>query len=197
MLARPSGLPAACAGSRKNRGSTGARGDVSVGVCSACYIANLWQNPHNRTMKYILPIVLCAILLLGSSYWWTKSQHRLPLTLALPGQGGGDESNLVDARSSTGRGQELVAEAAKYLEQMPPFQAKIRHRIDLYRQQLSGSGSYAQLKIERKSTNETPIRNHTLTATQVPIKYRLELKLPVADQVGSLQHICDGEYLWV
>lgn len=76
-------------------------------------------------------------------------------------------------------GQELVAQAATNLMKLSPFKASIRQRVDLFGQQLVGSGSYLQ-------------------AGEGSDKLiRMELKLQLADQIASVQQIRNHRFLWV
>jgi hypothetical protein len=71
----------------------------------------------------------------------------------------------------------LLAQATRRARDLPSVSAKIRLRVNLYGQQLVGTGTYLQLRS----------RHHK--------KVRLELKIQVADQVTSLQQISDGRFL--
>lgn len=76
-------------------------------------------------------------------------------------------------------GQDLVAQAADLIAKQPGLEARLRHRVDLFGQQFVGAGTYLQ----SRGRPETLIR--------------LELKVQVADQLNSLQHVCDGRFLWI
>jgi hypothetical protein len=73
----------------------------------------------------------------------------------------------------------LVARAAAQISQHPSLEAKIRQRVAIFDQYLVGSGTYQQL---RDSTGN---------------RFRLELRMPVGEQLTSLQHVNDGRYLWI
>lgn len=75
-------------------------------------------------------------------------------------------------------GDEIVARAVIATEQQPSIAAKLRQQIDLFDQQLLGSGIYLQ----------GPVDQHL---------FRLELRLQGAEQGTTLQHVSDGETLWV
>ena len=91
----------------------------------------------------------------------------------LPGVG--DEANtkidVIDANA-------LVARAAIAITQHAAVSAKIRQRINLFSQQLVGSGTYWQGSWRQRL-------------------YRLELRIQVADQVSTLLQVSDGENLWI
>lgn len=72
----------------------------------------------------------------------------------------------------------LLAKAIGALEAYESISAKLRQRIDLFGQQLVGSGSYLQ----------GPAKDHQL---------RLELRIHVGDEVSTLQHVSDGRTLWI
>lgn len=94
---------------------------MSLGICSARYIANLWQNPHDRVMTYKLPSLT----------------FHLSLILMLLGGQAGAEQGGVD-------GQQLVAQAARNVQAESSIKANIRYRVDAFGRQLVGSGSYLQ-----------------------------------------------------
>jgi len=75
-------------------------------------------------------------------------------------------------------GDELVAKALSALEQQPSVVAKLRERIDLFGEQLIGSGTYIQ----------GPADEHL---------FRLELRLQGASQGTTLQHVSNGTTLWI
>lgn len=86
---------------------------------------------------------------------------------------------LPDESRATIEAADLVERAARNLLQYRSLAARIRHRIDLYDQPLTGSGVYQQWG-----------------RGQEPRRLRLELKLHVAGQTASLQQIGDGRFLW-
>ena len=151
-------------------------------------------------MKSKLPILTAVVLLAAGIFFWREPRQKsLRTLLSMAGQGSGGETDPAAEPESRG-GQEMVAEAAENLARWTSLQAKIRHRTDLYQQQLTGSGSYSQIRVEKIGDADREFRSRlsgsSLTAG-APLKYRLELKLPVADHVSSLQQICDGEHLWI
>lgn len=75
-------------------------------------------------------------------------------------------------------GDELVARAVRALEQQPSVAAKLREEINLYEQQLVGSGTYLQARADEHL-------------------FRLELRLQGASQGTTLQHVSDGTTLWI
>jgi hypothetical protein len=82
-------------------------------------------------------------------------------------------------KAVTSTGQALVEEAALQLARHPSLEAKIRQRVNLFGQQLAGSGSYQQVRANG--------------ATLI----RLELKTQLAGQLTGLQQISDGVTLWI
>ncbi|MCA9177745.1 MAG: hypothetical protein KDB14_24935 [Planctomycetales bacterium] len=81
--------------------------------------------------------------------------------------------------TSASRGEAMLHEAIRRLRLQPTFYAKLRHRVGVFGQQLSGAGEYYQ-------------QGHD-EWTQL----RMEVKLPVGDGIASLQHVCDGRHLWM
>jgi hypothetical protein len=73
----------------------------------------------------------------------------------------------------------LVARAAAQLAATPSLEAKLRQQVQLFGQELSGSGTYLQKQSPQG------------------LLLRLELKLQVGSQLSSLQEVCDGRFLWI
>jgi hypothetical protein len=71
-----------------------------------------------------------------------------------------------------------AADAARAAFHHRSISAKIRQRIDLFGQQLSGTGNYMQLG----SGNDKLLR--------------WELKIGAGEKVTSMQQVCDGRFLW-
>lgn len=94
-----------------------------------------------------------------------------------------DEPTLVSLLPDPDRteveGPPLLHEALRNLQQYRSLAARIRQRIDLFGQPLSGAGVYQQWG-----------RGQDLR------RVRLELKLQVGGQTASFQQICDGRFLW-
>jgi hypothetical protein len=76
-------------------------------------------------------------------------------------------------------GQQLVAQSSQRLASLPSLEVKLRQRVDLFGQEIVGSGLYLQKRSARG------------------LLLRLELKLSVAGQLTSLQQVCDGRFLWI
>ncbi len=79
---------------------------------------------------------------------------------------------------STLPGNQLLAEAVANIGSHRSIAANIRHRVNLFGHELVGSGTYQQMDIG-------PDR-----------LLRLELKIPLDDQITSVSQICDGRRLW-
>ena len=77
-------------------------------------------------------------------------------------------------------GSDLLAESARRVLELPSVECKIRQRVDLFGQQLTGVGSYQQW-----SPND-------MQRTRV----RWELKFQVGENMASLQQINDGRFFW-
>ena len=82
-----------------------------------------------------------------------------------------------ESASSEPLAAEKLERAIAAIESYQSVTAKLRQRIDLFDQQLVGSGTYLQ----------GPAADHT---------FRLELRIQVGDRVSSLQHVSDGKTLW-
>jgi hypothetical protein len=76
-------------------------------------------------------------------------------------------------------GNRLLSKAVKQLGQHRSIVAKIRHRVDLFGHELIGSGTYRQLDVDQDRL------------------LRLELKIPLDDQMTSIQQVCDSRFLWL
>ncbi|MCA9121217.1 MAG: hypothetical protein H6822_21785 [Planctomycetaceae bacterium] len=61
----------------------------------------------------------------------------------------------------------------------PSLEAKVRQRVGIRDQYMVGSGAYLQLRYGED------------------VRFRLELRLQVGDQLTSLQHITDNRYLYI
>jgi len=75
-------------------------------------------------------------------------------------------------------GDELVARAVEAVESQPSVVAKLRQRVALFDQELMGSGAYLQ---GPPGTN----------------RFRFELRMEGENQGSTLQHVSDGESLWI
>ena len=76
-------------------------------------------------------------------------------------------------------GQDLVSQAARRLWRQPSIDARLRQKINLFGQQLVGTGQYLQ-----KQSNGGPL-------------LRLEVKVQIGEQLTSMQQVCDGRFLWI
>ncbi len=81
-------------------------------------------------------------------------------------------------------GQELVARAATVLASQPRLEANARQQINLFGQQLSGPGYYAQFGADKLDTT------YATTAA------RLQLKVAIGGEVTKFQQACDGRFLY-
>jgi len=85
------------------------------------------------------------------------------------------EANLATV---TLPGNQLLERSIAELDSRRSVSARIRQRISLFDHELVGSGTY--------------LEQHGAEGTQ----FRLELKIQLGDQPGSLLQICDGRYVW-
>lgn len=141
---------------------------VPVGICSARYIANLWQNQHNQKMNHKLPTFAVVA-------WFTCLAVATAQTPASPVSA---EPNSAAGQGSVD-GSQLVAQAAKNVDAERGVKANLRYRVQAFGHQLAGSGTYLQRRSGAKKF------------------LRLELKTQVGDQVATVQEICGEEYYWI
>lgn len=89
--------------------------------------------------------------------------------------------NGVSEQRGTGAitGQKLLESAIRTLERRRSISAEIRHSIDLFEQELVGSGVYLEERSHRG------------------LLFRMELKIQLGDEPSSLLRVCDGRYLWM
>lgn len=148
-------------------------------------------------MKLSLPIVTILALLLAASRLDGQVSQRPEV---ISGESGArDAQQALQAAPSTGQtetppaaqtagreqeaaaanGQELVAESAEAVFGQSSISAGLRYRIDIFEQQLLGSGNYWQLGYA----------DHK--------KSRLELKIQIGEHLSSVRQTCDGRFLWV
>jgi hypothetical protein len=112
-----------------------------------------------------------------------KMNSKLPylplLALALLAGAGGMQ-RPADARGADEipTAHQLLKQARQALARHPSVEAKVRQQIDLFDQQLFGSGRYLQ------------------QGTGPEMLMRLELKLQVGGRISSLLQVADGRYLW-
>ncbi|MBW3596827.1 MAG: hypothetical protein KY475_06070 [Planctomycetes bacterium] len=108
-------------------------------------------------MKHTLPSLIAAL--------WT-SAFALPLSAQTP-------------QVAPPAGQSLLVQAAQSLYRQPALSAKVRQRVQMFGEELVGTGSYLQL-------GDAPEK-----------MLRLELKLQLAGQTSSLTHVSNGAQLWI
>ncbi|MEL0096709.1 MAG: hypothetical protein VW875_12760 [Planctomycetaceae bacterium] len=95
---------------------------------------------------------------------------ELPTNTVSAGQGGGDET-LNDPDT-------ILKRAIAQLNSESRFQASVRHKINMFEQQLVGTGHYRQF-------GKGSIK-----------RLRFELKTQVGDVTSSVIQVCDGRHLW-
>jgi hypothetical protein len=91
---------------------------------------------------------------------------------------GGEAVAQGDDERATNEAEALFVRAVEALEAHETVAARLRYRVDLFGHRLTGSGSYVQ----------GPWRHRLL---------RLELRTQVGQSLTSVQHVADGEYLWI
>jgi hypothetical protein len=83
------------------------------------------------------------------------------------------------ASPSSAPGERLLVDVLSMLEAQRTVSAKMRQRVDLFGHQLVGAGAYWQ---QGRGAERL---------------LRLEMKLQVAEQITSMQQVCDGASLWI
>lgn len=162
--------------------------------CSASYNSILWQNQQNRYMSGKLPILAGLVLAVAVAL---MPDHLLDrgLALVIPSRPFKDEAESTPeaqpprpdttadtadaAANGTVDGQRLVAEAAEAVFRFESLTARIRLRVHLFEQNLTGTGRYFQLG---------PDEDKLL---------RLDLKIRTFGGDTRLQQVCDGRNLWL
>lgn len=139
-------------------------------------------------MNCILPILTILCLGLTASVVRAQPRPTAPpkMARAVSGKNIAPPSGYAQpAPSASGTiatnpapGNALLAQSIASLTQYNSLAAKIRQRVELFDQQLVGTGSYFQ----------GPVESHLL---------HWELKIRVGEQVTSLQQVCDGRTLWM
>ena len=139
-------------------------------IWSACYNRILWQIRQNPKMNPILPT------LLGFAVLWASLG-----TLVAANPPGQSVSNQNRVRRSAEDGpniEVLLASAVTAADSHTSIAAKIWQRIELFGQKLEGSGYYFQ---QGKGNQR---------------RFRLELKIRVAEGISSFEQVCTGSDLW-
>ncbi len=136
---------------------------VLVFLCSASYNEILWKIPYNPNMKREILVVtglLAALIavtqtLFGLSItelWAANSTQSSTTQQVVPGMPPSGEGYYPRVAWNTGvpandpetNHNHLIAAAARSLANSPPLQAKLRFKINLFDEQISGPGKYYQ-----------------------------------------------------
>jgi hypothetical protein len=157
-----------------------------VYLCSASYNTILWKIPHDPNMKreflWIAGLLAAAALAAAWSVRDAPShasqsssqggqEHRLASN---PAPGANDRATASDASAET---SDILRHAARTLADSPPLQAKLRYRIDMFGQRISGPGRYFQ-------------------AGQGTRKTRIEFEFGFSEGAVDLHQFCDGDMLY-
>ncbi len=89
----------------------------------------------------------------------------------------GETMAAVPPPQTTQQNHLLVA-SIRALETRPGISARLRHRVELFGRQLVGAGSYLEQR------------------TSDGLRFRLESKIQLGDDVSTLLQVCDGKYVW-
>ena len=134
-------------------------------------------------MKYKLPILFVALvggwLLLETNNLFPRlsSHAKAPGSEEEEKQGKTGKKEAASDQNAV-KAQQIVWKAAQQLIKEDVLQADIQQRINLYGQQLVGTGQYRHFG---EGTNK---------------RLRLELKLQSSGQLTSLTQVSDGRHLW-
>lgn len=163
---------------------------VPVGYCSVWPGVILWQNRHDRVMKYKLPNLLVwsvlAITLLHPAFAqepikrssYTRSNNQTgPASESRAGEEGPEP--LAPRPHNEMDGNQLVAAAAREVFRQKGIQAKVRQRVTAFGQEVAGAGEYFQF-----GSGEQKL-------------LRLELKMQVGSQTASLLQVCSRQDFWI
>jgi hypothetical protein len=125
-------------------------------------------------MKHKLPIL--SAIVLGLAIGLASIHLARPMLSATLGASAAASTTGVAAEIEPR--QPLVRQAAASLAALESVNVKLRLRVDLFGQQLAGSGRYLQ-------------------GASLSRKFRYELKLQLGDTFSSVQQVCDGQSLWI
>jgi hypothetical protein len=106
-----------------------------------------------------------------------SSLPALPLAVAPPLPGASLGATVAPTAVGTAQGAELARRSLDQLALFDSLSAKIRFHGNVLDRTLSGTGLYLQ-------------------SGHAPIRLRMELKMPVGDDLFTLQQVCDGNALW-
>ncbi|MCA9184402.1 MAG: hypothetical protein KDA99_02240 [Planctomycetales bacterium] len=140
-------------------------------------------------MKTIFPILTrlaCSLLSVFSTLASVAAQTDIPVSVrAVTPATVGNPAESTAATPSTPDGapeqppsQLILQQAIQRLDRIPSIAARVRHRVQLFDQQLTGTGAYEQFDDDFGR------------------KTRLELRISVGDRPTSLLEVCDGRFLW-
>ena len=132
-------------------------------------------------MKHKLLIGLTILLLCAALFFY---RDRLPAVLShdSPGDNANQQETIDPANKSrevvSAASKQLLLRASERLKNWPALEANVRHRIDLFGEQLVGPGRYVQ-------------------AGQGSPKARLELNFHADDFDSQVTQINDGRFLYI
>ncbi len=75
-------------------------------------------------------------------------------------------------------GAELLVNAIRFLEARRTISVRIRQQINLFDKELVGTGTYLEERSEQG------------------LRFRLESKIRLGEETGTLLEVCDGEWIW-
>lgn len=134
---------------------------------SASYNRFLWQIRQNRNMKSLFPIF--AVLAAATA------QAQVPARIAAKNP----SPPAATADASKPSPEVFVGRVVNTTVGQASISAKLRHRVELAGRALIGTGVYLQ-----QGRGE-------------PRAFRLALELRTTLNATSLQHVCDGQRLWI
>jgi hypothetical protein len=174
-----------------------------VSYCSVRHIGILWQNRHDRVMKYNLPRLAYGLGITfgafiawlhplpasaqrpktssyGTSQFATKPDNKDKKTLPPKREAGqGGEQLPAPLTAEERDGNKLVALAAREVFRQKGIEAKVRQRVFAFGQEVVGTGEYFQL------------------GSGQPKLLRLDMKMQVGPQAATLLQICGHRDYWI
>ena len=159
--------------------TTPGQGEYLCEYFSARQNSYLWQIRQNRNMKYTLPILTVVVLLAAGWAGWRVRQRdegavsNPAAAVPMPQT----PTTAAAAMAGSGSATDVLHASIRMIEACTSLHCRVRHQVNLYGQQIKGSGEYVQ----------GASRRH---------QFRLELKLHSGEESATLLQVCDGRSMW-
>ena len=157
-----------------HRPGTSGAGAASEVYWSARYNPILWQIRQNPKIRCILPILPASLLLLLTASAGTGEAIQPPDDSPAVAAAAASHDQRLTTSSSP---PTLIEKAARAAAQHRSIRAGIRQHVYLFGQRLVAGGSYLQ-----GSGPQRPLR--------------MEMRLRLQRQQGSVQQVYDGRWMW-